>query len=250
MAGNRLSFFSLCLSAAITYSGQAADYFVYYPPDTPAVSLFLLCLLGLSTSFTFALVLGIGLASCVATTPSYEAAVATSQGALIVAAYEPLGNFGHFCGVIIALGLIANLILPTYSSGVDFQILARWAVKIPRWGWNTVGVIIYSICALAGRNSLSEIFTNFLALMGYWVAIWIALTLEEHAIFRRSSWGWEDWDNPELLPRGYAALAAFLIGWVGAILSMAQHWYIGPIAGLVGEYGADVSTKIPCCGSG
>jgi purine-cytosine permease-like protein len=29
VAGNRLSFLSLCLSAAITYSGLAADYFVY-----------------------------------------------------------------------------------------------------------------------------------------------------------------------------------------------------------------------------
>jgi len=39
-----------------------------------------------------------------------------------------------------------------------------------------------------------------------------------------------------------SALVAFLVGWAGAILCMAQKWYIGPIAKLVGEFGADV-----CC---
>ena len=104
--------------------------------------------------------------------------------------------------------------------------------------------MIYVVCALAGRNSLSEIFTNFLALMGYWLAIWIALTLEEHLIFRGSDWNWEAWNDKDSLPIGYAALAAFLIGWVGAILSMAQVWYIGPIAKMVGDFGADVNVLV------
>lgn len=104
-----------------------------------------------------------------------------------------------------------------------------------------MGIIIYFVCALAGRNHLSEIFTNFLAVMGYWLAIWVAITIEEQVIFRRSTgYDWTVWDQSEKLPLGIAALLAFLIGWVGAILCMAQAWYIGPIAKLVGEYGADV----------
>ena len=139
VTGNRISFFSLCLSAAITYSGAAADYFVYYPPTTPRLPLFLYSLLGLSLSFTFALLLGIGLASAIPSNPSYAAAYDISQGALITVAFDPLGAFGRFCNVIVALGLIANLIPPTYSSGVDFQILARVAQKVPRWLWNLLG---------------------------------------------------------------------------------------------------------------
>lgn len=54
-------------------------------------------------------------------------------------------------------------------------------------------------------------------------------------------WNWENWDRQEKLPVGIAALIAFLIGWVGAILCMAQVWYVGPIAKEVGESGADVS---------
>ena len=223
LAGNRLSFFSLCLSAAITYSGGAADYFVYYPENTPRWKIFTVTMLGLSLSFTFAFIIGIGLASGVTHNTAWSDAYGVSQGALIIAGYAPLGTFGHFCGVIVALGLIANMIPPTYSSGVDFQILGRYCTRVPRVVWNTIGVIIYAVCALAGREHLAEIFTNFLALMGYWVCIWIAITLEEHLWFRRSTgFDWAAWNKKEKLPLGIAALAAFLIGWAGAILCMAQ----------------------------
>lgn len=186
---------------------------------------------------------GIGLASGITSHPEYEAAYNTGAGALIVEGFGPLHGFGKFCSVIVALGLIANTIAPTYSSGVDFQILGRYAEKVPRAIWNTVGVVIYTVCALAGRSNLSEIFTNFLALMGYWVAIWIAIILEERFIFRlRTGYNWHAWCDPSKLPVGIAAFIAFLIGWAGAILCMAQVWYIGPIARLVGDYGADVSS--------
>ena len=241
VTGNRLSFFSICFSAAVTYSGEAADYFVYYPPTTPRLPLFVMSFVGLVSSFAFALIVGIGLASAIPDNPAYSSAYNLGQGNLLVEGFSSLGHFGRFLGVIIALGLVPNTVAPTYSSGIDFQILGRAAQKVPRFVWNTCGVIIYTICALAGRNSLSEIFTNFLALMGYWVAIWIAITLEEHLMFRRHrGYDWAAWNQQAQLPIGLAALVAFLVGWAGAILCMAQVWYIGPIAKLVGDYGADV----------
>lgn len=243
--GNRISFFGLSLAAAITYGGGAADYFVYYPEHASALKIFGMTLAGLVCSFTFAFVLGIGLACGIALRPDWEAAYGVSQGALIVEAYKPLGSFGSFCGVVVALGLVANLIVPTYSSGIDAQILGRYAEAVPRVIWNTVGVVIYTVCALAGRAHLAEIFTNFLALMGYWVSIWIAITLEEHLIFRRKTrFNWAIWDQRKKLPLGIAALVAFVIGWIGAILSMAQVWYHGPIAKQVGTYGADMGNYI------
>ncbi|KAF2875776.1 hypothetical protein BDV95DRAFT_674873 [Massariosphaeria phaeospora] len=220
LAGNRLSFFGLNLAAAITYSGGAADYFVYYPEHTAGWKIFGVTMIGLMLSFTFAFVLGIGLAS----------------GMMANAA---------FCGVIVGLGLVANLVVPTYSSGIDAQILGRWAAVVPRAIWNTVGVVIYTVCALAGRGHLAEIFTNFLALMGYWVSIWVAIVLEEHFVFRRKTeYNWAVWNEKKKLPIGFAALIAFLVGWVFAIISMAQVWYIGPIAKLVGEYGGDMGNYL------
>ena len=239
--GNRLSFFSLCFSAAITYAGGAADYFVYCPPSTPCLPLFFASLSGLVFSFSFSLIVGIGLASGVASNTAYSAAYSSGQGNLLVEGFSSLNGFGKFLGVVIALGVIANSVFPTYSSGVDFQILGRAAEKLPRVVWNTFGVIIFAVCALAGRDHLSGIFTNFLALMGYWLALWIAIILEEQIIFRRrTGYDWTVWNEKTKLPVGIAALIAFLVGWAGAILCMAQVWYIGPIAKLVGEYGADV----------
>ncbi|EMD88461.1 hypothetical protein COCC4DRAFT_44095 [Bipolaris maydis ATCC 48331] len=243
--GNRISFFGLTLAAAITYGGGAADYFVYYPEHASSLSIFGMTLIGLMCSFTFAFVLGIGLASGMSNNADWEAAYGVSQGALIVEGYKPLGAFGSVCGVIVALGLVANLIVPTYSSGIDAQILGRYAAAIPRVIWNTVGVIIFTVCALAGRAHLAEIFTNFLALMGYWVSIWIAIILEEHLIFRRKTgFNWEVWNQKKKLPLGIAALAAFVIGWIGAIMCMAQVWYIGPIAKQVGTHGADMGNFV------
>ena len=238
----RLSFFSICVSAAITYAPLAADFFVYYPENTSRAKIFGLSLAGLLVSFTMALVCGVGLASGITAHPEYAAAYNEGQGALIVEGFGPLHGFGKFCSVVCALGLIANTVAPTYSAGIDFQILGRYAEAVPRVIWNTIAVIIYTVCALVGRSHLSEIFTNFLALMGYWVAIWTAITLEECFIFRaRTGYNWAIWRDPSKLPIGIAGFIAFVVGWVGAVLCMAQVWYIGPIAKLVGAYGADVS---------
>jgi purine-cytosine permease-like protein len=255
LIGNRLSFFSICLSAAITYSGLAADFFVYWPTSTSRIGIFAGTLLGLTLSFTFALVLGVGLTSPL-NSPNpygpYSLAWTTSSGgsgsgSLMVAALSPLHNFGSFCSVLLALGLIANTIPPTYSSGIDFQFLGRPLQRIPRIVWNTIGVIIYTACALAGRNSLAVIFTNFLALLGYAFAIWFAILLSEFLFFRGASaanYDWRAWNDSLKLPLGIAALAAFLVGWAGAILCMAQVWYIGPLARLVGEYSADMGNYV------
>jgi NCS1 nucleoside transporter family len=218
MVGNRLSFFSLCLSAAITYAGGAADFFVYYPEETPRWKIFTVTMFGLALSFTFAFMIGIGLGSGINTNTSWSDAYKVSQGALIVEGFAPLGSFGKFCGVIVALGLVANMIAPTYAAGVDFQVLGRWMTAVPRLVWNTLGVVIYTICAIAGRQSLAAIFTNFLALMGYWVSIWIAISLEEHFIFRMwrgLGFDWSVWNDKSKQPIGIAALVAFLIGWAG-----------------------------------
>ncbi|KAJ5112804.1 permease for cytosine/purines uracil thiamine allantoin-domain-containing protein [Penicillium argentinense] len=42
------------------------------------------------------------------------------------------------------------------------------------------------------------------------------------------------------LPLGIAALVAFLVGWAGAIVSMDQIYYVGPIASMVGQDGSDL----------
>ncbi|KIW58054.1 hypothetical protein PV05_02604 [Exophiala xenobiotica] len=85
LAGNRLSFFS-CFSAC------------------------------------FVMLFGVGLASGATVDPAWAAANEVSAGALVVAGFEPLGAFGHFCAVIVGLGLINNNIPGTYSAALAFQL--------------------------------------------------------------------------------------------------------------------------------
>ncbi|CAI7641857.1 unnamed protein product [Penicillium pancosmium] len=241
IAGNRLSFFSLCLSSSVAWAPAGADFYVYFPPSAKKWKTFTMTFLGTGMALTFANLIGVGLGSGTATHPDWAAADSISAGSLILAGYNGLGGFGKFLGVLVSMGQIANNVAGTYSASLGFQMLGRYPAKLPRWFWTCVGVIIYLVCAVAGRNYLYDIFENWLALMGYWVCIYLTIALEEHLIFRRSrGFDWEVWADRSKLPLGLAALTAFLIGWAGAIVCMNQIYFAGPIAKMVGDSGSDL----------
>lgn len=116
--------------------------------------------------------------------------------------------------MILGLGLIANNVPGQYSAALSFQLLGQWFRYVPRFLWVVIGTAIYTILACVGRNSFYEIFSDFLALMGYWCVMWVWMTLCEELLFRRgsASYKWEDWDRPDKLPIGIAALITFCIG--------------------------------------
>ncbi|GJN82045.1 hypothetical protein PLIIFM63780_005582 [Purpureocillium lilacinum] len=241
IAGNRLSFFSLCLSSSIAWAPAGADFYVYYPEDTRKWKTFMLTTIGVGLGLSFANLIGVGLGSGTISQKTWADALDVSSGALIMEGYAGLRGFGKLLGVFVALGLIANNIPGTYSAVLGFQVLGRYGQRTPRWIISCVSVLAYTACAVAGRNSLFSIFENFLALMGYWVAIYTVIALEEHAIFRRTrGFDWSAWSDRSRLPHGVAALAAFLVGWVGAVLGMCQVYHKGPIAKQVSSQGADL----------
>ncbi|KAJ5128304.1 hypothetical protein N7526_006470 [Penicillium atrosanguineum] len=232
---DRMSFFFLVFSGSLTWAPAGADFYVYFSPNATRWKVCLSATLGLGISTAFTTMLGVGIGTGTASNPNWANAYDQSTGALLVEIFRPLDRFGSFCSVILALGLIANNVAGTYSAALSFQLLGRWFAQIPRLIWTVVGVMIYTVLACVGRNSFYDVFENFLALMGYWVAIWITLTLEEEFIFRRKAgYDWTAWNSPKLLPIGLAALAAFLVGWAGAILGMNQTYFTGPIGNLVG----------------
>ncbi|KAJ6442153.1 zinc finger domain-containing protein [Purpureocillium lavendulum] len=250
IAGNRLSFFSLCLSSSIAWAPAGADFYVYYPPDTRKWKTFALTTMGVGLGLSFANLIGVGLGSGTISQRSWSEALDVSSGALTLEGYAGLGGFGKLLGVFVALGLIANNIPGTYSAVLGFQVLGRYGQRTPRWLISCVSVLAYTACAVAGRDDLFHIFENFLALMGYWVAIFVVIALEEHALFRRTmGFDWAAWSDRSRLPLGMAALAAFLVGWTGAILGMDQVYHVGPIAKLVSPRGADLGIWLGASGA-
>lgn len=196
---------------------------------------------GLSISFIFVNLLGVGLASGVSSTPGWDTAYGTSSGALLLAGYDGLGGFGRFCAVVVTLGLCSNVVPSLYASALDFQVLGKVWKAVPRYFWATVAAIIYFVCAVAGRNHLFIIFQNFLALMGYWIIIFLTIVLIEHLVFRRTKgFNWAAYEDKAQLPVGIAALIAFLVGWVGPIVGMYQVWWTGPAARHIGDTGGDI----------
>lgn len=249
IAANRLSFLSLCLYVPNSWAAAASDYYVYYPESTRKRKIFCLTLFGLWTSFSLVYMIGIGLATGVTHHTAWAEANAISAGALIVAGFEPLKGFGLFCSVIVALGIIANSIPGCYSAALGFQVLGRHFKVVPRWVWTCTVVVLQTVLALAGREHLFVLFQNFLALMGYWVEFMILIFVLEHVLFRRTrGFDWARWEDKSYLPVGWAALVAFLLGWVGAVLGMYQIWYTGPLAVLAGASagGCDVGVWVGC----
>ncbi|VUC21023.1 unnamed protein product [Clonostachys rosea] len=244
VAGHRLSYFFLCASGPLGWAPASADFYSYYPSNTPRYMTAAMAAAGITAGKLLIEILGIGLASGLGNVPAWAEAFDHSAGHLIAESYAPLGNFGKFCAVILAICVSANNIPGTYAAGLNFQMLGRPFAKIPRPVWSTVAVVIYTVCAIAGREQLFSIFLNFLSLVGYWVILWIIMTLEEEFIFRRTRGSdWDAWDDADYLPAGFAALASFLIGWAGAILCMSQTYYTGSIAKLVGG-GADLGLPV------
>ena len=184
-----------------------------------------------------------GIATGVATNPAWSDAYSISSGALLLACYDGLGGFGSLCVVILAFGSITNNAPATYAAALTFQVLGRYAKAVPRWFWCVVITVIELVCSVAGRNNLFTIFMNFLPIMSYWICPWITIALEEHIIFhviRGVPFDWTAWEDKKKLPIGAAALFAWLVGWAGAIIGMAQVWYHGPVAMAIGGYGGDI----------
>ncbi|KAJ9201298.1 hypothetical protein DTO166G4_6017 [Paecilomyces variotii] len=231
VSAHRLSFFSLCMASGIAWAPSGADYYVYYPSSTARWKTFMMTTVGLGFALFITLMLGVGLGTGVATIPSWSAAYDNTPGNLLAAAYDNLNGFGGFCSVIVALGVISNNIPGTYSASLAFQMLGRHGPKVPRFILTICCVIIYTACALGGRNYLFEVFNNFLPLMGYWIVIWITIMLEEDLIFMRGKdYDWTIWNDWRKLPLGIASGISFLVGWAGAIVGMDQVYFVGPIA--------------------
>ncbi len=243
LAANRLSFFSLCLYVPNSWAAAASDFFVYYPEKTSRVKVFFLTLTGLWVSFSLVYMIGVGLGSGVASNPAWGEAFTISTGALVVQGYDGLAGFGGLCGVIVALGIIANSIPGSYAAALGCQVMGRYGKMVPRWVWTCFIVLLEFVLAIAARENLIPIFGNFLALMGYWVQFMILIVLMEHVLFRRGmNFDWSRYEDKEYLPYGIAALVAFLLGWVGAILGMYQVWYVGKLSELAG--GSDIGVWV------
>jgi purine-cytosine permease-like protein len=218
-----VSFGGAVYGFAAGWSAYAADYNVNQPEEVPAHRLFWLTFLGVAIPCTFLEILGM------AVTTVYKG---LDGGTLLAAAVQPLGSFGTFLLVLLALSVVANNIPNDYSLGLSMQVLGRPFQRINRSVWALIGAVIYVLIAVPAAANFNETLTNFLLLIAYWLGPWSIVLILEHFVFRRGRYNVDDWNTRSKLPIGWAALVSLVFGLAGVLLGAAQFYYVGPLARL------------------
>lgn len=252
-AGSILSFAASVFGFATGWTSFAADYTVYQPAAAPRARLFAWTFAGLFTPLVFTELLGAAVVTATVTDDGVlEAYEQGGVGGLLAAVLRPspLGPVGGgVCLVVLALSIVANNCPNLYSVALSLQVLARQTQRVPRFVWTVLGTCVSVGIAIPGYVMFESWLENFMLVIAYWLAIYEGIALTEHFVFRTwrgHEYVVEDYEDPGRLPPGMAAVSAFGIGVVGAILGMAQQWFTGPVGALCGApyFGGDVGFEL------
>lgn len=251
-AGAALSFAASVFGFGTGWTSYAADYTVYQPVGRSRMSIFLWTFAGLAFPLLFTEMLGAAIGTAMAANDNNNAYMdgyhASGIGGLLATVLvPPLGHFGKFCLVVLALSIIANNCPNIYSVSLSLQVLARTTQRVPRFVWTFVGTLIYVAVAIPGYSQFENVLENFMLLIAYWLAIYEGIAVSEHVFFKRGFGGYqpEAYMDKEKLPPGIAAVTAFCFGVMGAVMGMAQVWFTGPVGRLCGgEEGGDVGFEL------
>lgn len=170
---NWMSFMATCLGFAVTWAPFVADYSVYMKEDTNAWHMFSLTYFSLVSSQALIMWLGTALATTIPGNKGFSDAFNTAGvGGLMDQSFKGHGSaaygFGKFVQFILILSTIAVNIPNLYSLGLSMQNSGAWALKVPRFVWTTIGFVVFTVAAIAGRNDFATILKNFLNCLAYW----------------------------------------------------------------------------------
>ncbi|GAA5922195.1 hypothetical protein JCM3775_003526 [Rhodotorula graminis] len=254
-AASVLSFGGTIAGFSLGWTSLAADYTVYQRANTANWKIFLSTYVGLNVPLVFVESLGALMMSTLDVKETWAAVAknadgSTNLGGLLGAPLiGPMGGFGRFLLVILALSIVANNIPNVYSFALTFQAFGKYAQRIPRFFLCIVCTIIYIVLAEAGYTSFESAFDTLLVLLSYWLAIYTCILLEEHFIFRGgkfANYNLHRYNDRANLPVGLAAAFSLCCGIAGAVVGMSQTWYVGPIGRMIGDpkYGADLGFEL------
>ncbi|KAG9201207.1 hypothetical protein G6514_005936 [Epicoccum nigrum] len=252
--GSILSFGSVVYGFATGWTSYAADYTVYQPRTQSRTKVFFAVWIGLIIPLLFTEMLGIAVMTATTLNDGQnkyaDGYAASGTGGLLGAVlFGPLGGFGKFCLVILALSIIANNCPNIYSVGLTIQVLGgRWTQRVPRFIWTAVGTGIYIAIAIPGYSHFEEVLENFMNFIGYWLAIYEGIAFSDHFVYKRtmSAYDLSIYDQKSKLAPGIAAIFSFCCGIAGMVIGMSQVWYVGPVALKAGEapFGGDVGFEL------
>ncbi|KAI0157164.1 permease for cytosine/purines, uracil, thiamine, allantoin-domain-containing protein [Hypoxylon sp. FL1284] len=246
--GGVLSFGMIIASYMIPYACLASDFTTYLNPKFSSLRLFLYGYTGLVVPSVLLMVLGAAIGGAIASNPEWEAGYETTQvGGVLAAMLSRAGGFGKFVVVVLSLTLLGNIAATMYSITLNFQILIPQLLVVPRYMFSIlVTAIVIPISVEAARRFFDSL-ENFVALIGYWSAAFVAVLIVEHNVFRGGKYHTYDhdsWNVASRLPWGIAALMASALSFALVIPSMSQVWFEGPIAAKSGDIGFEMAFAV------
>lgn len=157
-----------------------------------------------------------------------------------------------------------------YSSSLSIQLWGKHFLAVPRFVWNTLLAAISLGLAWGGRDSLENIISDFLSLLGYWTICFGLILAIEHFWFRPRIGGYdlEGWQDQDRMPLGIAGCISLAFGFGVSFLGMDQTWvghlslfvgrvltclapltrftlqFVGPAAQAVSSYGGDLGNYL------
>lgn len=166
-AGSVLSFAASIFGNSTGWSTYAADYTVYMKKDTPRWKIFIWTFAGLCFPLVFTQMLGAAIATATINNTDYANGYeAAGIGGLLAAVlFPPLGRFGQFCLVILALGIIANNCPNQYSISLNLQILSQKTQHVPRFIWTCISVVVFAAIAIPGYSDFESVLENFMLII-------------------------------------------------------------------------------------
>jgi len=244
-SGDVLSMGGIIFGSVAGWAPVSADFNVRLPADISRTKVFFLVFFGIWIPVCFLEILGAALMTIPGGGDIYND---SGPGGLIAHVLSPWGGFGKFLLVVLAMSVVANNVPNTYSAALSIQAIAKPFQKVPRAIWTVVIAAAYTIAGAFGREHFSTVLSNLLSILSYWVAFFVVIVAEEHFMFRRGGmrlgYDLEIYDQPRKLPMGIAGILAGCFGIVGAVLGMAEVYYVGVIGQKVSPFGGDLGFEL------
>ncbi|KAI5859978.1 permease for cytosine/purines, uracil, thiamine, allantoin-domain-containing protein [Durotheca rogersii] len=243
-----LSFGMIVASYMIPYACLSSDFTTYLNPKFSSVRLFLYGYAGLILPSVLLMILGAAIGGAIDNVPEWqEGFEATQVGGVLAAMLSRAGGFGSFVVVVLSLTMLGNMSATMYSITLNCQILVPQLVVVPRCVFSVVITAVVIPVSIRAADDFFPNLENFVALIAYWSAAFVAVLIEEHVVFRRcryDTYDHDSWNVASRLPLGIAALAASALSFALVIPSMSQVWFMGPIARHSGDIGFEVALVV------
>ena len=220
LSGSFILSIGVAFSYILGWMAFASDYTRYLPKDTSPGKIFWNVALSTFISCVWIEGLGVGLATIRSIFVPTDLVTNLLPYAL-----------GVFAMIAVALGTITANVLNIYSGALSILAIDLSAIRAifpKRWVAALVLGVLGTILSFIGQTGYYNKYEDFLFLLAYWVAPWMAVVFFDYLVVHRGRQGLSPfYDRSRGVGPGFWA---FLIGIVVSVPFFNQSIYTGPIA--------------------